>query len=127
MNCIRTYVGEFGGICPNLSNFNNIECLILDFNFVYIKQKGYYAPIVIELVNSLNQMKSIQTLSICRNFDHSRNIKSNTLYLLAYDDLIPLFKYITNGTNNTNKQTHSTKYILQFLYLDGNDLSEKIC
>ena len=34
----NTHVGEFGAICPNLNNFNSIECLLLDFNVV-IKRK----------------------------------------------------------------------------------------
>ena len=126
-NELHTYVGEFGAICPKVSNFNYIECLILDFNFVYIKKKGYYAPIATELVNSLKQMKTIQTSSIRGNYDHSSKINSKTLYLLEHEDLIPLFRYINNGTDNKNKQTHSKKYILQVLYLDGNHLSAKMC
>ena len=126
-NELHTDVGEFGAICRNLSNFDSIERLILDFNFFYNKKKGYYAPIVTELVNSLKQMKSIQTLSIRGNYDNSGKINSKTSYLLEYDDLIPLFKYVGGGANGTDEQTDGEECNLRFLYLDGNHLGEKGC
>ena len=108
-----THVDEFDAICPNFNTFNSIERLILDFN-CYNKKTGRYAPIRTELINSLKQMKSIQHYLLVTIYNNGGKIKSKTLYLLEYDYLIPLFKYINNDTNNTNKKTNNKKNSLQF-------------